>query len=85
MIRVRLVGHIRTSVGADQVEFSDDSLDAGAIVDRLRSMSKEKDPGFSRYNTLAMVEDGDAFVAAASDREIRSGERVVLIPFSHGG
>ena len=85
MIRVRLVGHIRTSVGTEEVELSEDSMDAGGIVDRLRSMSREKDPGFSKYNTLAMIEDGDAFVPAASDREIRSGERVVLIPFSHGG
>ena len=85
MIRVRLVGHIRTSVGTEEVEFAEDSIDAGAVVDRIRSMSREKDPGFSKYNTLAMIEDGDAFVPAASDREIRAGETVVLIPFSHGG
>ena len=85
MIKVHLVGHIRTSVGSDDVEFPDDALEPGTIVDRLRSMSREKDPGFNRYNTLAMVEDGEAFVPAAADRVLKGGERVVLIPFSHGG
>ncbi|HME18658.1 MAG TPA: hypothetical protein VKF15_02845 [Nitrososphaerales archaeon] len=85
MITVRLLGHISTSVGASEVELPDQSLEASEIVDRLRSMSREKDPGFNKYNTVAMVEDGEAFVPAASDRAVKSGERVVLIPFSHGG
>ena len=85
MIRVRLLGHIRTSVGAAEVELPDESLDASAIVDRMRSRSKEKEPGFSKYNTLAMIEDGEAFVPAAADRKVTGGEMVVLIPFSHGG
>jgi molybdopterin converting factor small subunit len=85
LITVRLLGHIKTSVGASEVDLPDDSLEASAIVDRLRSMSKEDDPGFSMFNTVAMIEDGEAFVPAASDRVVKSGERVVLIPFSHGG
>jgi hypothetical protein len=48
-------------------------------------MSKEKNPGFSKFNTLAMIEDGEAFVPAAAGRKVTSGERVILIPFSHGG
>ena len=85
MIRVRLLGHIRTSVGVAEVELPDESLDTSALVDRLRSMSNERDPGFNKYNTLAMIEDGEAFVPAAADRKVTSGERIVLIPFSHGG
>jgi molybdopterin converting factor small subunit len=85
LIKVRLLGHIRTSVGAEEVELPDDEIDAGLLVDRLRSMSREKRPGFNRYNTIAMVEDGEAFVPAGAERTIRDGERVVLIPFTHGG
>lgn len=85
MIRVRLLGHIRTSVGSEEIELPDETLEASSIVDRLRSMSKEKDPGFTKYNTLAMIEDGEAFVPAAADRKVASGEKVILIPFSHGG
>jgi molybdopterin converting factor small subunit len=85
LIKVRLLGHIRTSVGAEEVELPDEELDAGLLVDRLRSMSREERPGFSRYNTIAMVEEGEAFVPAAAERKIRGGERVVLIPFTHGG
>jgi molybdopterin converting factor small subunit len=85
LIRVRLVGHVKTSVGRDEIELPDESMDAGAIVDRVREMSREPNPGFNRYNTLAMVEDGEAFLPAAESRTVRSGEKVVIIPFSHGG
>jgi hypothetical protein len=61
------------------------ALPVAEIVERLRSMSKEKEPGFNRFNTLALVGEGEAFVPATSTREIKSGEDLVLIPFSHGG
>lgn len=85
MIRVRCIGHIRTSVGAEEVNLDANEISASELVERLRGMSKEADPGFNSFNTLAMIEDGEAFVPAAADRRIRSGERIVLIPFSHGG
>jgi molybdopterin converting factor small subunit len=85
LIRVRLLGHIRTSVGAEEVELPDEELDASLLVDRLRSMCKSGRPGFSIYNTLAMVEDGEAFVPASVKRKIKDGEKVILIPFTHGG
>ncbi len=85
MISVRCLGHIGTSVGEEEVELEGSELEASEIVERLREMSGREDPGFTRFNTLMMVEDGEAFVTAAASRKVRSGERVVLIPFSHGG
>jgi molybdopterin converting factor small subunit len=85
MIRVKCVGHIGTSIGMKEVVLEDSRISAAELVDRLRAMSKRDDPGFTRYNTLALVGDGEAFVPATSTREIKSGEDVVLIPFSHGG
>jgi molybdopterin converting factor small subunit len=85
MIRVRCLGHIKTSLGAEEIELSADDLETGELVDKLRSMSKEQDPGFNKFNTLALIEDGEAFVPASTKRMVKSGERVVLIPFSHGG
>jgi molybdopterin converting factor small subunit len=85
MIQVRCLGHIGTSVGASEVRLEGSLILASDIVDRVRALAGGKDPGFNRYNTLVMVNDGEAFVSAGSQREIRSGERVVLIPFSHGG
>jgi len=85
MILVRCLGHIGTSVGATEISLDQADLQASEIVERLREISGKKDPGFTRYNTLVMVEDGEAFVAAGSDRRMKSGDRVVLIPFSHGG
>jgi hypothetical protein len=85
MIVVRCLGHIGTSVGASEINLDNSDLLASEIVDRMRELSGKKDPGFTKYNTLVMVEEGEAFVSAGSDRKVRGGERVVLIPFSHGG
>jgi molybdopterin converting factor small subunit len=85
MIRVRCLGHIAGSVGSQKVELQDAELDAVEIVERLRKISGRADPGFTRYNTLIMVGDGEAFVPATGARKVREGEEVVLIPFSHGG
>ena len=85
MILVRCFGHIETSVGSREVVFVEPFLDVSEFVERVRKLSKEKDPGFTRYNTLVMVEDGEAFVPAGRERKVVGGERVALIPFSHGG
>ena len=85
MIRVRCEGHIGTSIGSKEVVLEDTAISAQELVEKLRGMSKQGDPGFTRYNTLALVGDGEAFVPATSTRKIKSGEEVVLIPFSHGG
>ncbi len=85
MINIRLLGHIKTAVGREEVSLGDNVLDAAELVDRVRALSTSEDPGFTRYNTLVMVEDGEAFVPAPGGRLLRGGERVVLIPFSHGG
>jgi molybdopterin converting factor small subunit len=85
MIRVRCLGHIAGSVGSKEVELQDAELDAVEIVERLRKISGRADPGFTRYNTLIMIGDGEAFVPATGAGKVREGEEVVLIPFSHGG
>jgi molybdopterin converting factor small subunit len=85
LIRVRLLGHIKTSIGVDEVEIGEEDLDPALLVKKLRDSCRGKDVGFNEYNTLVLVEDGEAFVPASSKRRLRSGERVVLIPFSHGG
>ncbi len=85
MILVTCLGHIGTSLGRKVVELDAEELDATELVDRLRDLSGKADPGFTKYNILVMVEDGEAFVPAGAARRLKSGDRVVLIPFSHGG
>jgi molybdopterin converting factor small subunit len=85
LITVRCLGHIGTSVGAAEVVLEDSGLQASDIVERLRALSTAKDPGFTKFNTVLLVEGGEGCVAAGMDRQVRDGERVVLIPFSHGG
>ena len=85
MIRVKCYGHIGNSVGSAEVSLDCEELDAAELVDRVRGMAAETEPGFTRYNTLVMIEEGEAFVPAGTRRAVRDGDRVALIPFSHGG
>jgi len=85
MILVRCFGHIETSVGSKEVSLEGSELDASELVDRVRMLSVEPNPGFNRYNTLVLVDDGEAYVPAGVHRAIREGQRVALVPFSHGG
>ena len=85
MIRVTCIGHISTEMGAKEVGLDLSQAPASTIVDLLRLRARIRDPGFTKFNTLVMVDDGEAFVPAAADRIVADGQRVVLIPFSHGG
>ncbi len=85
MIGVRCLGHIQTSVGSEEVSLEGPELEASEIVERLRTMSGKEDPGFTKFNTLVLVESGEAFVTASVRRLVKDGEKIVLIPFSHGG
>jgi molybdopterin converting factor small subunit len=85
LILVKLLGHIGTSVGTRELNLDACELEASEVVERVRSLSGEKNPGFTRFNTIVMVEDGEAFVPAGISRIIKDGERISLVPFSHGG
>ena len=85
MIRIRCYGHIGTSVGSSEVNLEDTEIDSADLVDRVRGLSAAPDPGFNRYNTLVVIEDGEAFVSAGVHKTVKDGDRVALIPFSHGG
>lgn len=85
MIHVKCLGHIGTTLGAGEVDLPDAGLEAADLVDKIRGLTGKTDPGFSKYNTIVMVEDGEAFVPAGRSAWIADGGRVALIPFSHGG
>lgn len=85
MITVRCLGHIGTSVGAKELTFPDEDIEASELVEKVRAATGKSDPGFTKFNTLVMVEDGEAFVPAGGSRRLKNGEKVALIPFSHGG
>jgi molybdopterin converting factor small subunit len=85
LIVVKCLGHIGSTVGSKEVRLDEAGLEAADLIDHLRRLSGKEEPGFDKYNTLVLVEDGEAFVPASRSRVLEDGERVVLIPFSHGG
>jgi molybdopterin converting factor small subunit len=87
MIHLRFLGHIKTSMGMEEMEVSQESINVGDLFGILLSSKPTKlDHGFTKYNTLLVVNDGEAFSASAQqDRRLRDGDSVLLVPFSHGG
>ncbi len=84
MIKIKALGHIKNSLGKEELSLEIDRVDSSELIDILRKMAREDNPGFNRYNTIMLVNDGEAFIPA-QQREIKSGDYVVLVPFSHGG
>jgi molybdopterin converting factor small subunit len=84
-ITVRCLGHIGTSVGKETVEL-EGTLTASELIETLRKMGgSDPNLGFTRFNTLLVVNGQSAFTAAADDRRLEDGDEVVMLPFSHGG
>lgn len=86
MIRITCTGHIKTSIGKEEVDLDEGEIRATQLIKRLRLMAGENTrPGFTEFNTIMIMNDGEAFTPAATDRLLKDGDSVVLVPFSHGG
>jgi len=85
-VRVSCIGHIRKSVGREVVELEGPEYTASKVIEELREMVGPADEaGFTKFNTLLVVNGRSAFTAAADDRALQDGDEVLLLPFSHGG
>jgi molybdopterin converting factor small subunit len=87
MIHVKFLGHIKTSMGTEELEVSQGSISVSELFSLLlSSKAVVLDHGFSKYNTLLVVNDKEVFAASAQqDRLLSDGDSVLLVPFSHGG
>lgn len=87
MIHLKFLGHIRTSMGSEEMDIPKDGItldDLFAFL--LADRPAELDHGFTKYNTLVVINDEEALSASAQkDRRIIDGDSVLLVPFSHGG
>jgi len=87
MIHLKFLGHIRTSMGSEGMDVPRDGItldDLFALL--LAERPTELDHGFTKYNTLVVINDEEALSASAQkDRRISDGDSVLLVPFSHGG
>jgi molybdopterin converting factor small subunit len=87
MIHLKFLGHIRTSMGSEEMEICRESISVDDLFGLLLSKRPaELDHGFSKYNTLLVINDQEVFSASAQeDRRLSDGDSVLLVPFSHGG
>ena len=74
-------------MGAERLEISDDSMSVGELFALLLTKSPAgSGHGFTKYNTLVVVNDKEAFAASSQEgRRLSGGDSVLLVPFSHGG
>ncbi|HVB95952.1 MAG TPA: MoaD/ThiS family protein [Nitrososphaerales archaeon] len=87
MIHLKFLGHIRTSMGAEERDIPQDGISVDDLFDILLSNKPaELDHGFTKYNTLVVINGEEAVSPAAhKDRRLSDGDSVLLVPFSHGG
>jgi molybdopterin converting factor small subunit len=86
MIRVTCTGHIGASLGKEELDLDETEIGATQLIERLKQMARdEANLGFTEFNTIMILNDGEAFIPASKDRLLRDGDSVVLVPFSHGG
>ncbi len=87
MIHLKFLGHIRTSMGSEEMDVPRDGItldDLFALL--LAERTPANDHGFTKYNTLVVINDEEALSASAQkDRRVKDGDSVLLVPFSHGG
>ena len=83
MIHVKFLGHIKTSMGSEEMEVSRESISVGDLFGLLLSgKPTEVEHGFTKYNTLLVVNDEEVFSASAQqDRRLTDGDSVLLVPF----
>jgi len=86
LIRITCTGHIKTSIGKEELELDEGGIRATQLIKKLRLMAGDASrAGFTEFNTIMILNDGEAFTPAATDRLLQDGDSVVLVPFSHGG
>jgi molybdopterin converting factor small subunit len=87
MIHLKFLGHIRTSMGSEECDLPRDGISVDDLFSLLLSEKPARlDHGFTKYNTLVVINDEEAISATAQkDRRLRDGDSVLLVPFSHGG
>jgi hypothetical protein len=87
-IHLKFLGHIGRSMGSEWMDLpreriTVDDLFALLVAERP---AEGADHGFSKFNTLLVVNGAEAFSASAQkERCLVDGDSVLLVPFSHGG
>jgi molybdopterin converting factor small subunit len=87
MIHLKFLGHIKTSMGSEGMEIPRESISVDDLFDLLLSQRPTQlAHGFSKFNTLVVVNEDEVFPGSArEDRRLSDGDSVLLVPFSHGG
>ena len=88
MIHLKFLGHIKTSMGSEEMEVPLENVSVDDLFSLLLSgrPAEGVDHGFSKYNTLLVLNDEEVFSASANQaRRLNDGDSVLLVPFSHGG
>jgi molybdopterin converting factor small subunit len=87
LIHLKFFGHIKTSMGAEELDIPGGAMSVGELFGLLLAREPRKaEHGFTQYNTLLVLNDGEVFSASAQkERRLSDGDCVTLVPFSHGG
>jgi len=86
MIHISFLGHIKTSIGSQEMDIQREGISVEELFSLLSGRRGDLEHGFTKYNTLVVVNDEEVFCASSqAERRLGDGDRVMLVPFSHGG
>ncbi len=84
MIRVRLLGGAKRSIGREHVDINADRLAVRELLSFLASMGN--DPNVFTYNNIIVVINGvEASLLGGLDAVVNSGDQVSILTVVHGG
>ncbi len=85
MITIRALGNIGTTLGKDSFIFGDDSVELIVLLRKIFN-NEGKNGDFSGIlSELIIAINGVAVSTKINEFILKSGDKVTLIPISHGG
>lgn len=86
MIKVVAMGSLRRILGREELELRLEKIEVKELLDMVFSMCEQKNVVKLDLTTFLITVNGVEISALKGEKTIvRSGDKVVLVPISHGG
>ena len=85
MIRLSVLGHIRTALGRSELELGVEEMTVDRLLTMISSMPHSEDISIHHESTLVVVNGVEISALSGGKTVVKSGDEVALIPVVHGG
>jgi len=85
MIKILAMGYIRTALGRSELELDVEEVKVSRLLQIISSMASQGGLSLEPASTLITVNGVEISALDEDKTVVRSGDKVVLIPITHGG